>query len=163
MAGRQAVIDGAAILVTYHTCLAVACLPNLQPSFNQGQRRMGGYRNSNSNGRQVICLIQLTRPWNVTYLDCVCVYGKLQFMLPSCYFAAQVLAGARTRYKTSLENSYWNQEPKPHRLKDITMLTRSAPLPEVALTCTHCLPTKSSKTNLRAVSPFGLIDIPRFI
>ena len=44
------------------------------------------------------------------------------------------------------------------------MLTCSAPLRnEVALTCTTCLSTKSSKTNPPAVSPLGLIDIPRFM
>ena len=44
------------------------------------------------------------------------------------------------------------------------MLTSSAPLRnEVALTCTTCLSTKSSKTNPRAVSPLGLIDIARFM
>ena len=44
------------------------------------------------------------------------------------------------------------------------MLTRYAPLRnEVALTCTTCLSTKSSKTNPRAVSPLGLIDIARFM
>ena len=47
---------------------------------------------------------------------------------------------------------------------DRPMLTRSAPLRnEVALTCTTCLATKSSKTNPRAVSPLGLIDITRFM
>ena len=51
--------------------------------------------------------------------------------------------------------SSWNITP---------MLTRSAPLrKEVALTCTTCLSTKSSKTNPPAVSPLGLIDIPRFM
>ena len=46
----------------------------------------------------------------------------------------------------------------------LSMLTSSAPLRnEVALTCTTCLSTKSSKTNPRAVSPLGLIDIARFM
>ena len=40
------------------------------------------------------------------------------------------------------------------------MLTRSAPLRnEVALTCTTCLSTKSSKTNPRALSPLGLLTL----
>ena len=46
------------------------------------------------------------------------------------------------------------------------MLTRSAPLRNevtVALTCTTCLPTKSSRMNPRAVSPLGLIDIASFM
>ena len=52
----------------------------------------------------------------------------------------------------------------PDRSNSGTMLTRSAPLRnEVALTCTTCLSTKSSKTNPPAVSPLGLIDIARFM